>query len=119
LAEAQARRILRSNDAEQICGADQPIDEGILAVNACGGITMAQDAASSANFDIGKADIVMPPARMATAVQVIADQWAHVRAAVVPTGEAEACRCGVCRLRRLRTRRPTSRAALRLLRRMR
>jgi chemotaxis response regulator CheB len=56
---------------------------GLRAVRAHGGITMAQNDASSAYFDMpraaidfGKADIVLPPSRLAGALQVIAEQWA-------------------------------------------
>jgi two-component system, chemotaxis family, protein-glutamate methylesterase/glutaminase len=57
--------------------------QGLRAIRACGGITMAQNDASSAYFDMpcaaidfGKADIVLPPSRLASALQVIAEQWA-------------------------------------------
>jgi len=56
---------------------------GLRAVRAHGGITMAQNDTSSAHFDMpcaaidfGKADIVLPPSRLAGALQVIAEQWA-------------------------------------------
>ena len=56
---------------------------GLRSVRAQGGITMAQNDASSAYFDMpcaaidfGKADIVLPPSRLAGALQVIAEQWA-------------------------------------------
>jgi chemotaxis response regulator CheB len=55
---------------------------GLRAVRARGGITMAQNDASSAYFDMpcaaidfGKADIILPPSRLAGALQVIAEQW--------------------------------------------
>jgi len=56
---------------------------GLRAVRAQGGITMAQNDASSAYFDMpcaaidfGKADIILPPSRLAGALQVIAEEWA-------------------------------------------
>lgn len=57
--------------------------DGLRAIRARGGITMAQNGASSAYFDMpcaaidfGKADIVLPPSRLAGALQVIAEEWA-------------------------------------------
>jgi chemotaxis response regulator CheB len=62
--------------------------EGLRAINACGGITMAQDKASSSCFDMpcaaidfGKASIVTTPQRMAEALQVIAEDWSAVSVA--------------------------------------
>jgi chemotaxis response regulator CheB len=56
---------------------------GLRAVRAHGGITMAQNNASSTHFDMpcaaidfGKADIILPPSRLAGALQVIAEEWA-------------------------------------------
>jgi chemotaxis response regulator CheB len=56
---------------------------GLRTIRAHGGITMAQNDASSAYFDMpcaaidfGKADIVLPPSRLAGALQVIAEEWA-------------------------------------------
>jgi chemotaxis response regulator CheB len=55
---------------------------GIRAVRAAGGITMAQDRASASDFempcaaiDFGKAEIVAPPWRMAEMLQLIAEEW--------------------------------------------
>ena len=56
---------------------------GFRAVKVAGGITMAQNEISSSHFmmpraaiDLAKADFVTSPARMATALEVAADQWA-------------------------------------------
>lgn len=55
---------------------------GLRAVKACGGFTMAQDRMSSGFFDMpaaaidfGKADIVLPPERIALAMNIIAESW--------------------------------------------
>lgn len=59
---------------------------GIRAVRACGGITMAQDSSAlyfdmpSAAIDFGKAEIVMPPSSMAAALRVLADEWTRMDA---------------------------------------
>lgn len=56
---------------------------GVRAVRAVGGITMAQDARAlafempSAAIDIGRAEIVGPPLSIAAALRVVADQWGH------------------------------------------
>ena len=57
---------------------------GLRAIRACGGLAMAQDRVSSSCFempapaiDFAKADIVMPPARMAGVLTIIADGWQH------------------------------------------
>ncbi len=57
--------------------------EGIRTVKACGGITMAQNRASAADFempsaaiDLGKAEIVAPPWRMAEILNLLAEEWA-------------------------------------------
>jgi len=59
---------------------------GLREVRARGGITMAQNSASSIYFDmphavvdLGKADIVLTPSRLAGALQVIAEDWAARR----------------------------------------
>jgi chemotaxis response regulator CheB len=56
--------------------------EGLRAVKACGGITMAQKETSASYFDMpraaidfGKADFVTSPARMAAALTVAAEHW--------------------------------------------
>lgn len=55
---------------------------GLRAIKACGGFAMAQDRVSSycfelpsAAIDFAKADIVMPPDRMASALSIIAESW--------------------------------------------
>jgi chemotaxis response regulator CheB len=66
---------------------------GLRAVRAQGGITMAQNDASSAYFDMpcaaidfGKADIILSPSRLAGALQVIAEQWSTPANAWSPPG---------------------------------
>lgn len=55
--------------------------EGMKAVAAAGGITMAQDRAAtyfempSAAIDFGRAEIMAPPARMAEMLALIAEEW--------------------------------------------
>jgi chemotaxis response regulator CheB len=56
--------------------------EGIRAVRACGGITMAQNRASASDFempsaaiDFGRAEIVAPPWRMAEMLTLLAEEW--------------------------------------------
>lgn len=56
--------------------------EGIRSVRAGGGITMAQDQRSalafempSAAIDLGRAEIVVPPWRMAEMLKIIAEDW--------------------------------------------
>ncbi|HEU5096818.1 MAG TPA: chemotaxis protein CheB [Reyranella sp.] len=56
--------------------------KGLRAIKACGGYTMAQDRQSSTSFempaaaiDFAKAEIVMPPDRMALALSIIAEPW--------------------------------------------
>ncbi len=58
--------------------------EGLRAVKACGGFAMAQDRTSSHWFDMpsaaidyGKAEIVMPPERLASVLTIIAQSWQH------------------------------------------
>lgn len=53
---------------------------GIAAVARCGGITIAQDEATSGHFDmpaaaldLGRADVMMSPRKIAEALQVFAD----------------------------------------------
>lgn len=55
---------------------------GLRAVKACGGFAIAQDRASSESFempsaaiDFAKAEIVMPPERMASVMNIIAQSW--------------------------------------------
>lgn len=55
---------------------------GVRAVRAAGGITMAQNRISASDFempsaaiDYGKAEIVAPPWRMAQMLQLIAEDW--------------------------------------------
>lgn len=54
---------------------------GVRAVRASGGVTMAQDADAlafempSAAIDIGRAEIVGPPAHIASALRLVAEQW--------------------------------------------
>jgi len=55
---------------------------GLRAIKACGGFAMAQDRISSDHFDMpaaaidfGKAEIVMPPERLAFALTIIAEAW--------------------------------------------
>lgn len=57
--------------------------KGLRAINACGGITMAQTPSTaealdmpSAAIDLGKANIVLPPWRLAHALRAVAHQWA-------------------------------------------
>jgi chemotaxis response regulator CheB len=57
---------------------------GIRAVKRCGGIAIAQDATSSSHFempraaiDFGKAEIVLPPSRMADALEAVAEAWSR------------------------------------------
>jgi two-component system, chemotaxis family, protein-glutamate methylesterase/glutaminase len=56
--------------------------KGLRAVKACGGFALAQDRISSGAFempsaaiDFAKAEIVMPPARMASVLEFIAQAW--------------------------------------------
>jgi chemotaxis response regulator CheB len=56
--------------------------EGLRAVKACGGFATAQDRTSSewfemlsAAIDLAKAEIVMPPRRMASMLNIIAEWW--------------------------------------------
>jgi chemotaxis response regulator CheB len=56
--------------------------DGMRAIKACGGFTMAQDRISSDYFDMpaaaidfGKAELVMSPPRMASALGIIAEGW--------------------------------------------
>ena len=56
--------------------------EGIRTVRAGGGITMAQNRRSafafdmpSAAIDLGRAEIVVPPRRMAEMLEIIAEDW--------------------------------------------
>jgi two-component system, chemotaxis family, protein-glutamate methylesterase/glutaminase len=56
--------------------------EGLRAVKACGGFAIAQDRTSSewfempsAAIDLAKAEIVMPPQRMASMLNIIAEWW--------------------------------------------
>lgn len=56
--------------------------QGLRAVNACGGFTMAQSQKTAESFvmpsaaiDFAKAEMVMSPASIANAIQVIAAQW--------------------------------------------
>ncbi len=55
---------------------------GLRAIRSHGGISMAQDEVSSPHFDmpraavdLGKADIVLPPSRMAEALLALAESW--------------------------------------------
>jgi two-component system chemotaxis response regulator CheB len=55
---------------------------GLRAIKKCGGFAIAQNGASSECFempaaaiDFAKADIVMPPERMASVLQIIAQGW--------------------------------------------
>ena len=55
---------------------------GLRAVKACGGFAIAQDRVSSQHFEMpsaaidwGKAEIVMPPQRIASALKIIAQLW--------------------------------------------
>jgi two-component system, chemotaxis family, protein-glutamate methylesterase/glutaminase len=55
---------------------------GLRAVRACGGFAMAQVRGSSGCFDMpsaaidfGKAEIVLPPERLALALTIIAEEW--------------------------------------------
>src|SRR5579884_1883916 len=55
---------------------------GLRAIRRVGGITMAQNAASSTHFamptgaiDLAKAEIVLPPARLAQALMIMAEEW--------------------------------------------
>ena len=55
---------------------------GLRTISACGGYIMAQDRSSSGWFDMpaaaidfGKADIVLPPQRLAMALNIIAGSW--------------------------------------------
>jgi chemotaxis response regulator CheB len=56
---------------------------GVRAVRAIGGITMAQNAKAtafempSAAIDLGKAEIVAPPSRIAAALRVVSHEWAQ------------------------------------------
>lgn len=56
--------------------------KGLRAVKACGGFALAQDRISSGSFempsaaiDFAKAEIVMPPERMASVLKIIAQSW--------------------------------------------
>ena len=56
--------------------------EGLRAIKACGGFAIAQDRASSACFEIpsaaidwAKAEIAMPPQRIASVLKIIAQRW--------------------------------------------
>lgn len=58
--------------------------DGLRAIRRAGGITMAQSEASSAHFtmpcgaiDLGKADIIFAPARLAEALIVLAESWSE------------------------------------------
>ena len=55
---------------------------GLRAIKARGGFTMAQDRVSSGSFempaaaiDLGKAEIVLPPERLALVLTIIAEWW--------------------------------------------
>jgi len=57
-----------------------------------GGITMARSRATASDFampcaaiDFGKADVVLSPAGMANAIQVVADYWKCGSSALPPT----------------------------------
>jgi two-component system chemotaxis response regulator CheB len=59
--------------------------DGMRAIKACGGFTMAQDRISSECFDMpaaaidfGKAEFVMSPQHMASALSIIAEGWGAV-----------------------------------------
>jgi len=56
--------------------------KGLRALKACGGFALAQDRTSSGWFempsaaiDFAKAEIVMPPERMASVLTIIAQSW--------------------------------------------
>jgi len=71
--------------------------EGLRAVKACGGFAMAQDRISSEYFempsaaiDLAKAEIVMAPRRMASVLQIIAEDWRGGASCDAPTQPAAA-----------------------------
>jgi chemotaxis response regulator CheB len=65
--------------------------DGMRAIRRAGGVTMAQSEASSAHFempcsaiDLGKADIILSPGRLAEVLIILAEAWAEKTVAVNP-----------------------------------